>query len=482
MSSLSKKQAIKALWEKGVLHWKLNETQMEMYNLYKDTDKRVVTWLCSRRLGKTHSLTVIAIEKCLQKPNAIVKFLCPTQKMIRTIIAPIIRTILEDCPKALMPKNLSNQGVFKFPNGSEIQLAGNDNGRAETLRGGAADLCIIDEAGFCDDLSYSVRSILLPTVVTTGGKIILSSTPPRSPGHDFAQFVKDARHDGTLIVKTVFDNVRFTQAQVNEIIGQYRGGMQNNEFRREYLAEVVLDMESGVIPEFTSDIEMDTVMDVERPPHFDYYLAADIGYKDFTVVLFAYLDFRKNRLVIEDELVMSKDLTPNFNTEVLARGIIDKENKLLTIDAVGEKKEPYLRVSDVNLFFINDMQRLHGVNFIPTAKDDLEAAVNNVRILVGGKRVIISPKCKTLLYHLKNATWKKGEQKKFDKSPDGGHYDAVAALIYLCRNIHWSKNPYPSNYDYKDNPNWYQRRRTTNTSDNPLYNKLANIFKPKKSL
>jgi hypothetical protein len=35
----------------------------------------------------------------------------------------------------------------------------------------------------------------------------------------------------------------------------------------------------------------------------------------------------------------------------------------------------------------------------------------------------------------------------FGRSPDNGHYDCVDALIYLCRNIVFSKNPYPAHYD-----------------------------------
>jgi len=477
---ISKKQAISNLWAKGILHWKLDAGQKEMYDLYKKSQKRVVTWLCSRRFGKSHTLSVVAIETCLASPGTVIKYLCPTQKMIRAILQPIFRQILEDCPKALRPTYNRNDAKYVFPNGSEIQLAGTDNGRVENLRGGLAHLCIVDEAGFCDDLSYAVRSVLLPTLSTTGGKLILSSTPPRSPGHDFAQFVKEAMHDNTLIKKTIFDNTRFSPAQVNEIISQYQGGMKNNEFRREYLAEMVVDVNSSVIPEFSPEVEMDCVKDVNRPPYFDYYVAADIGFKDFTAVLFGYMDFKHSRLVIEDELVMNKDLTPNFNTEVLAKAIINKENSLLYFTSTGEKKEPYLRISDTNLFFINDMHRLHNVLFMPTQKDDLEAAVNNVRVLINSKKIIISPKCKYLISHLKSATWKTGNSRVFDKSADGGHYDALAALIYMCRNIQWNKNPYPANFDFKDKQSWFFRN--DKAGENPLYSQIRGIFKPKKSL
>jgi hypothetical protein len=56
-------------------------------------------------------------------------------------------------------------------NGSEIHLAGTEKGNAEKVRGVSADLCLVDEAGFCDDLDYIIKNILFPTITRgTGSK------------------------------------------------------------------------------------------------------------------------------------------------------------------------------------------------------------------------------------------------------------------------------------------------------------------------
>jgi len=468
----NKKEAIRKLWHRGVLHWKLNDGQIAMYEMYKNTDKRILTYLISRRFGKSHVMALIATELCLQKPNAIVKFLCPTQKMVKTILVPIMRTILEDCPKVLRPEHLVNDGIFRFPNGSEIQFAGNDGGKAERLRGGYSNLCIVDEAGFCDDLSYTVRSVLLPTVATTGGKIILSSTPPKSPGHEFIDFVKQAEENGTLIKRTIYDNKMFTPAQVYEIIDSF-GGPDNNEFQREYLCNIQTDTEHAVIPEFTEKVQQAIVKAVPRPHHFDYYVAADIGFKDLTVVLFGYLDFRNAQLVIEDEIAINR-----MTTQDLAQKIKEKEARLLYSDIEGEVKEPTLRVSDTNLIVINDLRKLHNLNFQPTEKDNKEAAINNLRILIDSHKIVINPKCVTLIKHLKNATWNKARN-KFERTADGHHADAVDALIYMTRNIMWNKNPYPSDYNF-DSRNSFAFGRPTN--HNEFDKHLQTIFKVKKSV
>jgi hypothetical protein len=132
---------------------------------------------------KTFMMIGVAIEECLRVPNTVVKFLAPTAKDIKSVVAQNMREILKDCPKELIPKFNLHSMTYQFPNGSEIQLSGTDNGNADKVRGSEAKLCIVDEAGFCDDLNYVVNSVLVPTTAKSKGKVVLISTPSRSPDH-----------------------------------------------------------------------------------------------------------------------------------------------------------------------------------------------------------------------------------------------------------------------------------------------------------
>lgn len=80
-------------------------------------------------------LAVLAIEKCLAKAGAQVKYAAPTAKAVRKIISPNIRKIIKDCPKEIRPKFVMLEGEWQFPNGSTIAVAGCDKGQAENLRG-----------------------------------------------------------------------------------------------------------------------------------------------------------------------------------------------------------------------------------------------------------------------------------------------------------------------------------------------------------
>lgn len=449
MANISKAVALQELWKRGVLIWKLDPAQKELYNLFYNTDHKVQTWLLSRRAGKTYTLGCLAIEQCIRKPNSIVKFVAPTKLQIVNIVRPIFRQILEDCPEEIKPEFKAKDYIYYFPNGSEIQLAGTDNGHAEKLRGGDSHIAIIDEAGSCKDLDNVVKSILLPTTLITKGKVLLASTPPKEPDHEFIKFIEEAEMRGSLIKKTVYDNPRLTKEDIDELITEL-GGINTDACRRELFCEIIKDSKSCVIPEFTPELEKEIVKEWPKPPFFDCYDGMDLGHQDLTVVLFGYYDFRADKVIIEDELVIDFKL-PDENIKTLTDKIMTKERELWFNVLTNEQKKPYLRVSDINYIVTDEIYKQSNkqVNFVATKKDDNESAINALRIMLATKKIIINPRCKTLIRHLRNVKWdNRTTVSRFARSPDDGHYDAVDALKYFVRSVVYSKNPYPAHYGY----------------------------------
>jgi len=449
---LSKNEAINKLWTLGELSWKLKGTQRNVYDKMKKDTHDVICILISRRFGKSFINCLLATETCIKKPGAIVKYACPQQRMVKTIIKPIMREILKDAPLDIKPEWREQEKIYTFPNGSEIQIAGTDGGNAENLRGGAADLLICDEAAFMDDLDYVVNSILLPTTDTTEGRLILTSTPNyKDPNHEFHEsFVFPMEAEDRLIKYTIYDSPMVDENRIQKIISRYPGGAENPKFKCEYLCEIPRSAEFSVIPEFDGNIMEDIVVDdINPPPYFDSYVSMDVGFKDLTVALFGYYDFKEAQLIILDELVMNG---PEMTTDKLAEEIMHYEDKYFTHVQTSEKIEPYLRIMDNDLKLINDLTRLHNINFMPTKKDNKEAAVNNLRMWVQNGRIKIHSRCKHLIYHVRNAQWDKNRKKflHLKDSPNGnirgGHADALDALIYLVRNVLESKNPYPDGY------------------------------------
>lgn len=460
---VSVEQAKEQLWRAGVLDWKLSEVQKIMKSQILNDANKINVVLSSRRIGKTYLMCTMALEKCLQTPGAIVKYAFPKQNMAKKMLLPVMRKILEDCPKDIKPEFMTADKVFRFPNGSEIQISGTDNGNIENLRGGDSHLNILDEAGFIFDLTYGVRSVLGPTTKTTRGRTILISTPSRSENHEFiTDWVYPYQAEGRIQVFTIFDNPNLTQEAIKEALSEYPTGEKDPMFRREYLCEITRSNETAILPSFNSENEKVIISDNYEIPVFrDCYVSMDIGGSDLTAVVFGYYDYLNATTVIEDELIFGKEV----NTKLVADSIKKKEEELWTNPIDKSPMPPYLRVADNNnLIMLTDLQRDHGIIFIPTRKDNREAAVNSLDVAISQHKLIINPKCKHVIYHMKFAEWNRHRTsfKNLKDSPTGqvkgGHADALAATIYLHRNVIKSKNPYPHGYGDVSGSNVFSSR------------------------
>lgn len=478
-TKVTKQQAIKELWFRANISWKLKPHQKELYDLFYSTNHKVQTWLLARRSGKTYVLALLAIESCIKNPNTIVKFLSPTRLQVNSNLRPIMRQLLNDCPEEIKPEFKAKDYVYYFPNGSEIQLAGSEAGNIEKLRGGYSHIAIIDEAQDVTDLNDAVKSVLLPTTLTTKGKVLLAGTPPKNADHDFIGYVEEAELRGSLVKKTIYENTMLTKEAIEEMKSEL-GGDLSDEFRREMLCEIVKDPNYSVIPEFTAELEKEIVKDWPKPPFYESYESMDIGFKDLTVVLFAYYDFRADKVIIEDEIAVNGT---NLQLPKLVKDIQTKEIALWHNPLTNEVILPTARISDINYIVMQEIARASQgqITFIAAKKDDKEAAINKLRVLLQSKKIIINPRCVNLIRHLKNVRWDKSKARaNFARSPDDGHYDAVDAAIYLIRHINYGKNPYPWDYDsglkredvFVKNPDVFNKSTTNNVD---VYKKIFGI-------
>lgn len=478
---LTKTQLVGELWARGELSWKLKPHQRELYDLFHKTKHKVQTWLMARRSGKTTVLAILAIEACMKKPNTVIKFLSPTRIQCDSNLRPLIKDILSDCPENLRPEFKHRDYIYYFPNGSEIQLAGSESGNVEKLRGGFSHISIIDEAQDVTDLTNAVKSVLLPTTLTTKGKILIAGTPSKIPDHDFHKYVEEAEFKGSLIKKTINDNTMLSIEQIEEIKAEL-GGQDSEEFRREFLCEVIKDQAHSVIPEFTPLLESLIVKEWPKPPHYETYESMDLGFKDMTVILFAYYDFRADKLIIEDEIAVSGT---DIHLPKLTQQIMDIEKKLWTNIYTNEVNVPKVRVSDINYIVMQEIARASDgkVTFTAAKKDDKEAAVNRFRVMLAGKKIIIHPKCKTLIRHLRNVMWDKNKKNStFARGSDGSHFDALDAGLYLMRAVSFNKNPYPFGYDLnlrKQDTFLTETGLVKSTTSNTSADVFRRIFKPK---
>ena len=432
MTAPRRAAVIDALWRRGSLRYLLHDDQRAVRAQYMEADGRVFVLCCSRRWGKSRMCCSLAIEKALEQDKAHIKYAAPTMKMAREIVVPHMEELLADCPAELRPDFNKSELTWQFPNGSRILLAGCDSGNAERLRGTSMDFGIVDEAGFVDDLRYVVKSILLPQTITTGGRIFMPSTPAKTPAHDFTAYCLDAEAEGRYAHRTIYDAPHIPGHIIEEFKAEC-GGEESSDWRREYMAEVVVDEDSAVLPEFTR--RLSTIVQMMPVPLYRKRITAiDCGFHDLTVALMGYWDFEQAKLVVEDERVFQ-----HANSGVIAPGVLEAEREIW-----GEHA-PDTRVVDADAIVRADLSREHGLDCRLPKKDDKDAAVNSLRLALSRDSVAVHPRCKTLIAHCKGAIWNRSRT-SFERSGAFGHFDGVDALVYMWRHADKGTNPFPAYY------------------------------------
>lgn len=442
---------IRNAWVTGNLEYLSYEYQNPVYTALWDAinNKKVLKYALniSRRFGKTFVASIVAVEYAIKFPGSIINYAAPTGKEMNKILRSMMPVILADCPTDLKPTR--RNGTWEFPNGSIIYTAGVNAQHADDLRGNKADLNIVDEAGQVDELEYLVSSVLLPMQLTTGGTLLLLSTPPSATDHDFSRMFHDCEEEGNALTLTVHDNaLAMADETVLETWAKEYGGVNSTAWRREFLCEWVTDTNKIIMPEWGECKSTCTVTPAvnNKFKFWKKYVAMDLGFKDFTCLIYAYYDFERAKLVVQDELILVGE---EVTSAAIALGTLEIEEKLWGIDS-----NPKRIADNSDNIVLNDINRVHGVLFNPTSKDSLMAMVNATRTWIAEGKLEISENCKYLLGCLEFGVWNKNRD-KFGTSKKFGHYDGLAALIYMLRYVDEFTNPVPAMFGLKQDDVYY---------------------------
>ena len=432
-------QAVRAeLFKRGELSWLLDATQLELYRAIKESTSSQFVLECSRKLGKSYLLALIAIETALRTKGIRINFASPTSKMSHEILIPIISEILANFPEKLRPVFKSSTGHYDFSNGSFIVLFGaDDEASCDRGRGPQSHLNIVDEAAFVPCLTYLLDSVLAPQALRTNGRTILASTPPKSPGHAFVAIAEASEGNGSYQHRHIYQNGTLSAQQIDKFLASQASSRgltleqfkNTSDFKREYMAQRVIDRESAVIPEF-EDAKSSIVRDYPTPPYLNRIISVDPGMTDRTGVLLMYHDFKNDLYIIEDERLIEKG-----NTSLIAAGI----------ESISQGNKIYLTtIDDSTSRICSDLWQYHKITATPVKKDNSEGAINLLRINIQNHKIVINPKCVKLIRQLETAVWN-SSQKTFERTATDGHFDLIDSLKYGIRTLNDLRhvNPYP---------------------------------------
>jgi hypothetical protein len=453
-----RKDMLREAWTLGELSYKLSPEQRIVYDGARrwsaspDRMGRTYVFDIARRFGKSSILVLLPFEECMRNPGWRWPYYAPKHKDLMKFIQEHLSKLLLDCPPDLMPKWTKSDSTYRFHNGSQIEFTGLDV-NPDGARGGGVDGCSIDEGGFFDNLENIIQSVLVPQMMgRPWARIYAGSSPPISPSHYWSSaMVPKAVLEKACVTRTIDDSDIYTVEEKEEFIAEL-GGRKAARCRRELFTEHVTDESLAIIPEFR-DVEKEVICVVEPPYFRDCYTVMDPGWNDHTASLFGYWHFAEAFLYVEDEIS-----APRMNSALIADLTKQKEAVLWTGvlnhrgHRIQPRPQPYMRVSDNDPRLLYDLAHDHGLVFQATQKDNLDQQINAVRVAVSDKRIRIHPRCKMLRNQLKNGIWKNEARKVFAREGgDLGHFDLIAALVYLYRNaVTYSKgrNPAPREQKY----------------------------------
>lgn len=453
------------LWEAGDLTWKLDRgrptgPQRDFYEKAKRSKRKTFVNEWARRVGKSFALGIIGGETALRNPGCRINWFQNTSTSVKKSAVATLNKIFRDAPPEYRGEFNTQQGAFCFPNGSKIYIFGaNTQDDADMARGGDDPLLtIVDEAGFMDWLKYLLKSVVRPgmRLVKRGphigrshcAMVLVASSTPKDPEHHFVELADINEVLGSYIKKTIYDTEE-PEAEIAEAaqedgltVEQYK---ETEAFQREMLCIRVVLAEAVVFPSFHRKKDL-IVREWTRPIGFEKYvqkrMSLDLGggsrKSDKCGLLFGYVDFFAAKVVIEDELLLTKP-----NTKQLADAIKETEEKLWP---EAEPNRTSRVIDDPDGRTVLDLWELFKVSTQKATKNDRDASIRMVDTLMQGERLIINPRCIQLRAQLLKA--KKTKQgNDFDRSEEHSHFDLCASIMYFVRDISLTSNPYPADFD-----------------------------------
>lgn len=331
---------------------------------------------------------------------------------------------------------------WRFPSGAVLKFGYLDSmGDEENYQGAAAQFWGFDEAGQLNPWQMEYLKTRARRDAKLGIPIRFRySANPGGRAHEWLveNFILPAGTNGKLFIPSkavdnpgldVADYLTRLDAITDEVL---RAQMRDGDWG-------AVDRSGLVVPEFTPECEARVVRsDAVLPPYFTAYAGVDTGSRDLTVDLLGHLDFVRGVLVVTHEVVFS-----NPRTSEMGEAIVALEREAWGEARTARKVDATLRFCDVDWRFVQDLNEApYHLQFVPTAKTDATMHERLCRTALHQGRIEIHPRCKVLIRTLKHARWNE-RRTDYERTPETGHADAWKALVYMHRNVQWTRNPYP---------------------------------------
>jgi len=238
--------------------------------------------LCTgRQVGKTTIMSRKAAKFMLEHPNSKIIVISLTEDQAKLMIVMILDHLEKTTSRKIKSnQRFTNQNKITLTNGSQV-IARPVGTTGDAVRGFTGDVLIIDEASRMPELVFEASK---PTLLTTGGKIWICSTPFGKQGYFYDCFLN--KHNRFKVFHISSEEVihkrpvraNWTEEKRRLAIAHLEAEKKDMTFLQygqEYLGLFLDDLRR-----FYSDEWIDKVCILKRPdniPKIDNYMGVDIG-------------------------------------------------------------------------------------------------------------------------------------------------------------------------------------------------------------
>tara|TARA_R110002126_G_scaffold42101_1_gene121978 strand:- start:3761 stop:5104 length:1344 start_codon:yes stop_codon:yes gene_type:complete len=413
---MTPEQAKAQLWYNGILEWKLRPEQRAFKHGIDDPENTLIVGNISRRLGKSFTLVLYAIEQALKTQQKI-RFGSAFLSELEEFIQPAFEYILADCPEDLRPEYKATKKTYKFKNGSEIKLVGLDK-NPNGLRGNAINIIIIDEAAYVSNLKYLYTSVIIPaTMKQKNIKIIVISTPPESPEHFFVELIKKAQlSPKAFYLCLTIDDISDLDPEEKKRLLDEVGGEHSSTAQREFYCRIIIDAERAIAPAFKPDEHIEWYTN----QYIKWGLYGDSGgVRDLTVFLMIGYCHVRRKVLVRDELWFKPHTPTSEIVEAVKARWPDNLQMTRVLDSGGQLQIDYSSL---------------GFPVVQPQKDSFDETLLLVNNSFYNSQVLVHPSCSLLIQTLKGGLTNRNRT-DFERTIALGHADAVMAYAYGLRGI-----------------------------------------------
>lgn len=384
-----------------------------------------VTLLCGRRSGKSYSEAAKAVFHCVKgydvfngykKGRKVAVIGLTISKCADVFWQPI----LEFCTlSGLVFKANNSSYTVTFANGATIQLFGNaSKAEREKIRGTEFSLIIIDEAQSQNALSYLIEDILGAIIDGRDSQLFLSGTGSLTGYGYWADVSSDPKWKHYTATMRENPTIPDHENVLQKVLKDHGWTEDNITYRREYLAENVIDTTRMVFPKWhvTEDIPKDFIAD-------GCIVGLDYGGTDYNAFAPVLYNLNKNKLYLVSQSKFK---------EAASTDIVEEAKKIEDYISKTYKCKCMFIADTSNKPLTIDIHR-RGVNIFPAYKVDKSLQISNLRQYLENGTLEILGRDTYAEEEIKNTVWKWDDEKKsviYEIDDEYYHPDLLDALRY----------------------------------------------------